>query len=481
MLEKQQFYINGQWVDPAKANDLEVINPSNEQVCAVISLGDQADTDAAVAAANAAFADWSSTSKEERIALVEKLLAVYRERADEMAQAISTEMGAPIDLASTAQAGSGMSHINNFIRAAKSFEFERKLGEHAPNDRIIYEPVGVCGLITPWNWPMNQVTLKVTPALLTGCTMILKPSEIAPLSSLLFAEFIDQAGIPAGVFNLVNGDGLGVGTQLSVHPDVDMISFTGSTRAGIAISKNAADSLKRVHLELGGKGANIIFADADEKAVKRGALHCFNNTGQSCNAPTRMLVQREIYTQAVEQAIAAAQISTVGPASEPGRHIGPLVSELQFNKVQDLIQKGIDEGAKLVAGGTGRPDGFEQGYYVKPTVFADVNNDMTIAREEIFGPVLSIIPFDTEEQAIKIANDTIYGLTNYVQSTDDARRTRLARKLRSGMVEMNGQPRGAGSPFGGMKASGNGREGGVWGLEDFLEVKSVSGWAEEAA
>ena len=481
MQEKRQFYINGQWVDPSKANDLEVINPSNEKVCAVISLGDQADTDAAVAAANSAFPDWSSTSKQERIALVEKLLDVYRQRNDEMAQAISTEMGAPIDLASTAQAGSGMSHIKNFIKAAKSFEFERKLGDHAPNDRIIYEPVGVCGLITPWNWPMNQVTLKVTPALLTGCTMVLKPSEIAPLSSLLFAEFVDQAGFPAGVFNLVNGDGPGVGTQLSVHPNVDMISFTGSTRAGIAISKNAADTLKRVHLELGGKGANIIFSDADDKAVKRGALHCFHNTGQSCNAPTRMLVQREIYDQAVEQAKAAAELSTVGPASEPGRHIGPLVSEMQFNKVQDLIQKGIDEGARLVAGGTGRPDGFDQGYYVKPTVFADVNNDMTIAREEIFGPVLSIIPFDTEQEAIEIANDTVYGLTNYVQSADDSKRTRVARRLRSGMVEMNGQPRGPGSPFGGMKASGNGREGGVWGLEDFLEVKSVSGWAEQAA
>ncbi len=481
ILDKRQFYINGRWVDPVKADDLEVINPSNEQVCAVISLGDQADTDAAVAAANAAFPDWSSTSKDKRIALVEKILAIYSERVDEMAHAISTEMGAPIDLASTAQAGSGMSHIRNFLDAAKSFEFERKLGDHAPNDRIIYEPVGVCGLITPWNWPMNQVTLKVIPALLTGCTMVLKPSEIAPLSSMLFTEFVDQAGVPAGVFNLVNGDGLGVGTQLSLHPDVDMISFTGSTRAGIAISKNAADTLKRVHLELGGKGANIIFADADENAVRRGALHCFNNTGQSCNAPTRMLVQREIYEQAVEQAKLAAENSSVGPASEYGRHIGPLVSEMQFNKVQDLIQKGIDEGARLVAGGTGRPDGFDQGYYVKPTVFADVNNGMTIAREEIFGPVLSIIPFETEADAVRIANDSVYGLTNYVQSKDDARRTRLARKLRSGMVEMNGQSRGAGSPFGGMKASGNGREGGVWGLEEFLEVKAVSGWAEEAA
>ena len=481
MLEKRQFYINGQWVDPIEVNDLEVINPSNEQVCAIISLGGQADTNAAVAAANTAFESWSLTTKQERINLVEKILEQYNARADEMAEAISLEMGAPIDMSKTSQVGAGSWHISNFLKAAEEFKFVCPLGDHAPDDRIIYEPVGVCGLITPWNWPMNQVTLKVIPALLSGCTMVLKPSEIAPLSSLLFAEYVHNAGIPAGVFNLVNGDGLGVGTQLSGHLDVDMISFTGSTRAGIAISKNAAETLKRVHLELGGKGANIIFADADEKAVKRGALHCFNNTGQSCNAPTRMLVQREIYDQAIEAAKAAAQISTVGPAEQSGRHIGPLVSEMQFNKVQDLIKKGIDEGARLVAGGLGRPDGLEQGYYVKPTVFADVNNEMTIAREEIFGPVLSIIPFEDEQQAIEIANDTVYGLTNYVQSSDDQRRIRVARRLRSGMVEMNGQPRGAGSPFGGMKASGNGREGGVWGLEDFLEVKSVSGWAHEAA
>ena len=481
MLDKRQFYINGQWVDPEMPNDFDVINPSNEQVCAVISLGGQADTNAAVAAANAAFDSWSMTAKDERIAYVEKILEIYNARQDEMAQAISTEMGAPIDLSKTSQVGAGAWHITNFLKAARDFEFERKLGEHAPNDRILYQAVGVCGLITPWNWPMNQVTLKVIPALLSGCTMVLKPSEIAPLSSLLFAQYVDDAGVPAGVFNLVNGDGVGVGSQLSAHGDVDMISFTGSTRAGIAISKNAADTLKRVHLELGGKGANIVFADADDKAVKRGALHCFNNTGQSCNAPTRMLVEREIYDQAVDIAKAAAQMSNVGPASESGRHIGPLVSEMQFNKVQALIQKGIDEGARLVAGGTGRPEGFDQGYYVKPTVFADVNNEMTIAREEIFGPVLSIIPFDTEAEAVQIANDTVYGLTNYVQSADDSRRTRLARQLRSGMVEMNGLPRGAGSPFGGMKASGNGREGGVWGLEDFLEVKSVSGWAEDEA
>lgn len=478
MLEKREFYINGQWVSPATANDFNVINPSNEEPCAVISLGDQADTDAAVAAAKAAFETWSVTPKEERIALVERILEEYIARSADMAAAISLEMGAPIDMSSTQQVGAGGAHIKNFLRTAKGFEFERKLGEHAPNDRVIYEAAGVCGLITPWNWPMNQVTLKVIPALLAGCTMILKPSEISPLSSYIFAEIVDKAGAPAGVFNMVNGDGVGVGSQLSGHPDVDMISFTGSTRAGIAISKNAAETLKRVHLELGGKGANIIFADADDKAAKRGAMHCFNNTGQSCNAPTRMLVQREIYDDAVKTAAAAADSVTIDIASKEGRHIGPVVSELQYNKIQGLIDKGIDEGAKLVAGGPGRPDGLNRGYFVRPTVFADVSNDMTIAREEIFGPVLSIIPFDTEEEAIQIANDTPYGLTNYVQSQDGEKRSRVANRLRSGMVEMNGQSRGAGSPFGGMKASGNGREGGVWGLEDFLEVKSVSGWAE---
>ena len=480
MLEKREFYIDGQWVSPARANDFEVIDPSNEEPCAIISLGDQADTDAAVAAAKRAFESWAFTPKAERVALVERILAIYEARAEEMAETISLEMGAPIDMSKQQQAPTGTWHIKNFLRAAEGFAFERQLGAHAPEDRILYEPIGVCGLITPWNWPMNQVTLKVIPALLTGCTMVLKPSEVAPLSSLLFAEFMHEAGTPAGVFNLVNGDGAGVGTQLSRHPDVDMISFTGSARAGTAITKNAADTLKRVSLELGGKGANIVFADADEKAVKRGTLHCFNNSGQSCNAPTRMLVQRSLYDQAVETARSVAEAATVGPSNQEGRHMGPVVSQAQFDKIQGLIQAGIDEGARLVAGGVGRPEGFNRGYYTRPTVFADVSNEMTIAREEIFGPVLSIIPFETEEEAIKIANDTDYGLTNYVQSQDDAKRVRVCRRLRSGMVEMNGKSRSAGSPFGGMKASGNGREGGVWGLEDFLEVKAVSGWAAEA-
>ncbi|MCC5987645.1 MAG: aldehyde dehydrogenase family protein [Pararhodobacter sp.] len=479
MLDKRQFYINGEWVAPRAGTDFEVINPSTEEACAVISLGGQADTDAAVAAAKAALPGFMYSDPAERLALVQRIYDVYKARAEDMGKAISLEMGAPIDMSMASQVGAGIGHIKNFIRAFDQIEFVAPLGDHAPEDRIVKEAVGVCALITPWNWPMNQVTLKVIPALLAGCTMVLKPSEIAPLSSHLFAEILHEAGVPRGVFNLVNGDGPGVGTQLSGHADVDMVSFTGSTRAGIAISKNAAETLKKVHLELGGKGANIIFADADEKAVKRGAIHCFNNTGQSCNAPTRMLVERSIYDQAVEIAIETANKTAVAPASEPGRHIGPLVSQAQFDKVQDLIQKGIDEGARLVAGGVGRPEGLNRGYFVRPTVFADVNNQMTIAREEIFGPVLSIIPFEGEEEAISVANDTPYGLTNYVQSQDGARRNRVARRLRSGMVEMNGKPRGAGAPFGGMKQSGNGREGGVWGIEDFLEVKAVSGWSPE--
>jgi aldehyde dehydrogenase (NAD+) len=481
MIEKRQFYINGEWVDPVTANDHEVIDPSTEEACAVISLGSSADVDKAVAAAKAAFPAWMKTDPAERIALAEKILEVYRARKDDMAKAISMEMGAPIDLSSSAQWGAGYAHTKNFIRAAKSFEFIRPLGDHAPNDRIVYEGFGVCALITPWNWPMNQITLKVIAALIAGCTMVLKPSEESPLNAIIFAEIMHEAGVPAGVFNLVNGDGAGVGSALTGHEDVDMVSFTGSTRAGVAISQNAAATLKKVHLELGGKGANVIFADADDKAVKRGVMHMMNNSGQSCNAPSRMLVQRERYDAAVEEAAAAANMVQVGPASQEGRHIGPVVNEAQFNKIQGLIQAGIDEGARLVAGGTGRPEGMNRGYFVKPTVFADATNQMTIAREEIFGPVLTMIPFDTIEDAIEIANDTPYGLTNYVQTQDAEKANRMALSLRSGMVEMNGQPRGAGSPFGGMKASGNGREGGVWGLEDFMEVKAVSGWDAKTA
>jgi aldehyde dehydrogenase (NAD+) len=479
MIEKREFYIDGKWTAPAQARDYHVIDPSTEDACAVISLGSQADTDAAVAAAKAAFPGWAATDPAERAALVKRILDQYEARAEEMAQAISLEMGAPIDMSRADQAPCLSWHLENFLTAFEQIEWLRPLGPHAPNDRISMEPIGVVGLITPWNWPMNQVTLKVIPALLAGCSIVLKPSEEAPLSSLLFAEFVHDAGAPAGVFNLVNGDGAGVGTQLSTHPDVEMISFTGSTRAGRAISRAAADTLKRVTLELGGKGANLIFADADPKAVRRGVIHCFNNSGQSCNAPSRMLVERSYYVEAVEIARHTAESTKVGPASEPGRHIGPVVNKAQWDKIQGLIQTGIDEGARLVAGGLGLPEGMNKGFYVRPTVFADVRPGMTIEREEIFGPVLSIIPFDTEEEALHIANDTPYGLTNYVQSGDGARRNRLALQLRSGMVEMNGKSRGAGAPFGGVKASGRAREGGIWGIEEFLEVKAISGWASD--
>ncbi|MGJ8545715.1 MAG: aldehyde dehydrogenase family protein [Sulfitobacter sp.] len=475
MLEKRDFYINGAWVAPAKANDCAVIDPSTEEQCAVISLGSEADTNAAVAAARAAFEGWSQTSKEERTALIRKLAEVYDRRQEEMAQAMSIEMGAPIELSRNQQVGAGSWHIDGFLKAFENFEFER---DFTATEKTLLEPIGVCALITPWNWPMNQIILKAIPAMATGCTMVLKPSEIAPLSAHLFAEFVHEAGFPAGVFNLVNGDGPGVGSQLSAHPEVDMVSFTGSTRAGIAISKAAADTLKRVSLELGGKGANIIFEDAHPKAAKSGAIRCFRNSGQSCNAPTRMLVHKSRYDEAVEMAAEVAKTTHVGPASDEGKHIGPVVSEAQFNKIQGLIETGMSE-ARLVAGGLGRPDGLNRGYFVKPTVFADVNNDMTIAREEVFGPVLSIIPFESEEEAIAIANDTPYGLTNYVQTDDTEKRRRVARRLRSGMVETNSQGFAQGSPFGGYKQSGNGREGGIYGLEEFLEVKAVSGWAAE--
>lgn len=481
MIERREFYINGRWVAPIGGRDCPVINPSTEEPCAVISLGSAADADAAVAAAQAALPEWSATPPAERRRIVAAILDQYERRKEELAQAISMEMGAPIDMARDAQAPCLPWHLKNFLTAFDQIEWIRPLGPHAPDDRIVLEPIGVVGLITPWNWPMNQIALKVIPALLAGCTCVLKPSEEAPLNALIFAEMLHDAGVPPGVFNLVNGDGAGVGTRLSEHPDVQMISFTGSTRAGRAISRAAAETLKRVTLELGGKGANLIFADADEKAVRRGLLHMMNNSGQSCNAPSRMLVERSIYDRVVEEAAEIARGIKVGPASEPGRHIGPVVNKRQWDQIQSYIQKGIEEGARLVAGGPGLPEGMNRGYYVRPTVFADVRPGMTIEREEIFGPVLCIIPFTDEEEAVRIANDTPYGLTNYVQSRDGARRNRLALRLKSGMVEMNGQPRGAGSPFGGVKASGRAREGGIWGIEEFLEVKAISGWDSSAA
>jgi len=475
MLDKRNFYINGKWTTPLKSNDFEVINPSNEEPCAIISLGCVADTNSAVKAAKEAFLSWSQTSKEEKISLIEKLYKIYKSRWDEMAESISIEMGAPIDWASTAQTSSGASHIKDFIKRLKDFEFESSFNNKSDNF-IAYEPIGVCGLITPWNWPINQITLKVLPALAAGCTMILKPSEIAPLSGMLFAEMIDEAGFNPGVFNLVNGDGAGVGTQISEHPDIDMVSFTGSTRAGRLITKNSADTIKRVCLELGGKGGNIIFADSHSNAVREGIRNVMSNSGQSCDAPTRMLVEKSIYERAVKEAAEEANNIKVDVAQKKGDHIGPVVSKTQFDKIQDLIQSGIDEGATLIAGGPHRPDGFDKGYFVKPTIFTNVSNNMRIAKEEIFGPVLSIIPFETEEEAITITNDTSYGLGNYVQTQNEEKARRVAKQFRSGGVYINGKSPDPGTPFGGYRQSGNGREGGTWGLEEYLEVKTITGW-----
>jgi len=476
MLDRKNFYINGKWVAPKNPKEIEVINPSTEKSCAVISLGGKDDVNTAVTAAKNAFESWSFTPKDKKVELLEKLYAVYKKRWAEIAEAITLEMGAPKDFSSQLQTGTGASHIKSFTKYLKEFNFEKVLGDHAKNQKILYEPKGVCALITPWNWPMNQVCLKVIPALAAGCTMILKPSELAPLSAMILAEMIDEVKFPAGVFNLINGDGATTGNALTSHPDVNMISFTGSTRAGALISQNAAKDFKRLSLELGGKGANIIFKDADPEAVERGALRCFRNSGQSCNAPTRMLVEKSIYNETVERVKKFANEMKVDVAAKEGDHIGPVISETQFNKIQTLIQKGIDEGAKLVAGGPGKPEGLDKGYFVKPTAFADVNNQMDIARTEIFGPVLSIIPFETEEEAIAIANDTPYGLTNYIQTQDQQKANRVARKLRSGMVDVNGAGIAVDAPFGGYKHSGIGREAGVHGLEEFLEVKSVGGW-----
>jgi len=478
MLDRKNFYINGKWVAPKNQKDIEVINPLTNKNCAVFSLVGKDDVNAAVTAVKIAFESWAFTPKDIRVELLEKLYVVYKKRWAEIAEAITLEMGAPKDFSSQLQTGTGASHIKSFTKYLKEFNFEKVLGDHAKNQKILYEPKGVCALITPWNWPMNQVCLKVIPALAAGCTMILKPSELAPLSAMILAEMIDEVKFPDGVFNLVNGDGTTTGDALTSHPDVNMISFTGSTRAGALISQNAAKDFKRLSLELGGKGANIIFKDADPEAVERGALRCFRNSGQSCNAPTRMLVEKSIDNETVERVKKFSNEMKVDLAAKEGDHIGPVVTETQFNKIQTLIQKGIDEGAKLVAGGPGKPDGLDKGYFVKPTAFADVNNQMEIARTEIFGPVLSIIPFETEEEAISIANDTPYGLTNYIQTQDQQKANRVARKLRSGMVDVNGAGIAVDAPFGGYKHSGIGREAGALGLEEFLEVKTVGGWSE---
>ena len=473
MPDHLQFYIGGRWVDPSEPRTLDVINPATEEVAGRIALGGAKDVDLAVAAARDAFESYSRTTRDERLALLERIATAYQARYDDIATTISTEMGAPIWLARAAQAATGLMHLRQTIAVLKDYAFEEVRGTTG----IRREPVGVCGFITPWNWPVNQIVCKVAPALAAGCTMVLKPSEVAPLNAILIAEILHEAGVPAGVFNLVNGDGPGVGAAISAHPGIDMVSFTGSTRAGILVAKAAADTVKRVAQELGGKSANVILDDADfAKAIGGGVTGCVLNSGQSCNAPTRMLVPADRHAEAVEIARAAAAAVKVGDPFADGTTIGPVVSEAQWNKIQGLIQQGIDEGATLVTGGTGRPDGLSRGYYVRPTVFADVRNDMTIAREEIFGPVLSILPYGDEEEAIRIANDTPYGLSGYVSSGDLERARRVAARLRTGNVHLNGAGADFAAPFGGYKQSGNGREWGVFGFEEFLEVKAVLGY-----
>ena len=472
MKDYLKFYINGQWVDPAQPKTLDVINPANEEPFARISMGSAADVDKAVAAAKAAFPKFSATSKQERIELLQSIMAVYQKRYADIAAAITEEMGAPKTLSEKAQAAMGIAHLNTNLEILKKYEFEEDKGP----TRILREPIGVCGFITPWNWPVNQIACKVAPALAVGCTMVLKPSEVAPVNAYIFDEILHEAGVPAGVFNLVNGDGPGVGAPLSSHPDVDMVSFTGSTRAGILVSKAAADTVKRVALELGGKSANIVLDDADfGKAITGSVFGMMSNSGQSCNAPTRMLVPAKRHDEAVAIAKAAAEQVKVGDPNAEGTVIGPVVSDVQFNKIQGLIQKGIEEGATLVTGGTGRPEGLNKGYYVRPTVFANVTNDMTIAREEIFGPVLSILPYKDEEEAVAIANDTVYGLSGYVQGEPEHAR-KVAARLRTGNVHLNLAGPDLNAPFGGYKQSGNGREWGEFGFEEFLEVKAVLGY-----
>ena len=469
MQEHLKFYIDGEWVDPATPATLDVINPTTEAPFATISMGSAADVEKAVAAAKTAFESFSKTSVQERMELLGAILGEYTKRYDEIAAAISTEMGAPIWLSKAAQAATGQAHFATTLELLKTYAWEEKKGAYL----LRKEPVGVCGLITPWNWPINQISCKVAPALAAGCTMVLKPSEVAPVNAILLAEILDAAGVPKGVFNLVNGDGPSVGEAMSSHPDIHMMSFTGSTRAGVLVAKAAADTVKRVSQELGGKSANIVLEDADlQTAVAGGVSQVMTNSGQSCNAPTRMLVPKAKHDEALQIAKAAAEGVKPGDPFTDGTVIGPVVSEVQFEKIQGLIQKGIDEGATLVAGGTGRPDGLNAGYFVKPTVFGDVNNDMTIAREEIFGPVLSILPYETEAEAIEIANDTPYGLSGYVQSGSVDHAVEVASQIRTGNVHINGSGPDFGAPFGGYKQSGNGREWGELGFEEFLETKA---------
>jgi aldehyde dehydrogenase (NAD+) len=474
MQDARQFYIDGKWLAPAQPLDFPVINPATEEQIATISLGSAADVDKAVAAAKRAFDSFSESTVEQRRELLQRTVAVYKAKSKEMAQAISSEMGAPLAFAKAAQVGAGLAHFMEILRLLEHFAFEEVRG----TTLFRKEPIGVCGLITPWNWPMNQIVAKVAPAIAAGCTMVLKPSEFAPLSAYLFAQILDEANVPAGVFNLVNGDGPTVGAALSAHPDIAMISFTGSTRAGVAVATAAAPTVKRVTQELGGKSANIILDDANfAVAVKEGAISCFRNTGQSCNAPTRMLVPKSRMAEAVEAATQAAAATNVGDPTVETTTLGPLSGKAQFEKVERMIKKGIDEGAKLVAGGPGRPEDLDKGYYARPTVFADVRNEMTIAREEIFGPVLCIIPYDNEDDAVRIANDTPYGLSGFVTSGDLEHARRVAKRIRSGNVHINGARPDFAGCFGGYKQSGNGREWGESGLEEFLELKTVFGYA----
>ena len=474
MYDCSKNYINGEWVASNGGSLRDIINPATEQAIGQVSFGTAADVDRAVTAARAAFEVFSQWSVEQRLELLGRIAEAYKARYDDMAAAITAEMGAPAGFALKAQAGSGLGHIKVAIAALEAFEFEEKAGQ----SMVLKEPIGVCGLITPWNWPINQITCKVAPALAAGCTMVLKPSEIAPIDATIFAEIMDAAGVPAGVFNLVHGDGPGVGAAMSAHPDIDMMSFTGSTRAGVLVAKAAADTVKRVAQELGGKSANIILENAPlETAVVAGVRGMFSNSGQSCNAPSRMLVPASRYEEAVSIAAATADKTVVGDPLAEGTHIGPVISDSQFRKIQALIEKGIAEGAKVAAGGPGRPNGLETGYYVKPTVFRDVSNDMTIAREEIFGPVLCMIPYETLDEAIRMANDSEYGLSGYVYGATPEEAMTVARRLRTGMVHLNGAPNDVFAPFGGYKQSGNGREWGAHGIEDFLEIKAVMGAA----
>ncbi|HMN44009.1 MAG TPA: aldehyde dehydrogenase family protein [Povalibacter sp.] len=473
MYDFRKFFIDGAWVAPAGRREHQVINPATEEPIGTVLLGTADDVDAAVRAARRAFESFSQTTREERIALLERIVKVFQSKMQRMATAISDEMGAPMKLALNAQAGSGVGHFATALAVLKDFEFEEQLG----NTRIRREPIGVCGLITPWNWPINQIACKVAPALATGCTVVLKPSEVAPLSAHVFAEIMEEAGVPKGVFNLVDGDGPGVGEAISRHPDIDMVSFTGSTRAGVLVAKAAADTVKRVSQELGGKSANIILDDADlNAAVKTGVISMMSNTGQSCNAPSRMLVPAKLYDEAVQIAKAVAEKSRVGDPKAEGITMGPVSNRTQFEKIQGLLKKGIEEGATVVIGGPGRPDGLDKGYFIKPTVFANVNNGMTIAREEIFGPVLCMIPYQTEEEAIRIANDTVYGLSGYVYSGNIENARRVGNRLRTGMVHLNGAATDVNAPFGGYRQSGNGREWGREGFKEFLETKAVMGY-----